>query len=340
MALTSETQEEHDVSTTEPFNFTTVTEGADTFTDLILTDSQLAQIKLYEDLNFATFIIYKIMAVLIAIANLIIIIAVIRYKNLRTSTNVLIVNLAFADLLNSPSLLLARIHYFMAVNSYNEVIIKIFICVPHALTVSSVSISLTSFTLITIERWLAITYPLKFKTYVTIKKIVIVAVVSSLLAFAQNFSIVMYYAWQQPMHFYEKPFTIIDFIPLPVLIYIGPVHYCTFIAIMICLYISIAITLKRHSTFQNRHSSAMATQNTKKVTQMTSIILALFLVIWVPYTIAVAYSDKISTTLAGRIGLQIVLYLISANSFMNIFIYAWKNKAFRDAFKDMLCCGK
>nr|AKQ63025.1 orphan G-protein coupled receptor 29 [Platynereis dumerilii] len=337
MELASEGQEQHGISTTEQSEFTTEDTS---FNENILTDSQLAQIKLFEDLNFASFIIYKVMAVLIAISNLIIIIAVLKYKNLRSSTNILIVSLAFADLLNSPSLLLARMHYYIPIGKYYDIYIKILACLPHALTVTSVAASHITFTFMSIERWLAVTFPLKFKSLVTMKKIIIAVAVSWLYAFPIPFTLVMYYAWQKPMEFYEKPFTIMDIIPLPVFTFLGPVNYCLNITLMICFYISIAVTLKRRSNFQNQHSNVMTTQNTKRVTQMTFIILALFIIIWVPYTIAVIFAEKIATTTAGYISFQILLYLISANSFMNIFIYAWKNKAFRDAFKDMLCCGK
>nr|AKQ63019.1 orphan G-protein coupled receptor 19 [Platynereis dumerilii] len=337
MEPTSENPEDF-ITSTEQSDFTT--EGAKSFNEFILTDSQLAQIKIYEDLNFASLIIYKIMAVFIAISNLMIIIAVLKYKNLRSSTNILIVSLALADLLNCPSLLLARMHPYIPVAKYYDIYIKIVICLPHALTCASVSVSQATFVLLAIERWLAVTFPLKFKSLVTVKKIVIAVVVTWMYTFPIGSSLVMYYAWQKPMEFYEKPFTIMDIIPQPVFIFLGPAHYFVFIVIVICLYTSIAVTLKRRSNFQNQHSNVVTTQNTKRVTQMTFIILALSLIIWVPYTIALVYSDKLSTTLAGYISFQILLYLISANSFMNIFIYAWKNKAFRDAFKDMLCCGK
>ena len=70
---------------------------------------------------------------------------------------------------------------------------------------------------------------------------------------------------------------------------------------------------------------------------MTFLTLGLFLIIWVPYiVITEVFPRVISATMVGYVGFQIFLYVMFSNSFINVFIYAWRNEPFRNAFKLML----
>ena len=71
---------------------------------------------------------------------------------------------------------------------------------------------------------------------------------------------------------------------------------------------------------------------------MTFTVLVLFMIIWIPFTfLPEVRSDIFNSSFAGRVGFTVMLLLMNSNSFMNIFVYAWKSEPFRIAFADMLC---
>ena len=294
--------------------------------------------KKFEDLALSTHVMFSIVGIIVGFTNIVIITSVFKYKNLRSSTNVFLVSMAFADLMNCPALFLIRIHNYIDSVKYNEINMKIVNNIALVLGVSSVIMSAISFLLIAIERWIAVTFPLKFKAIVSIKKSVTVAICSWVYGFTVCCVILTYYTWEKPLSFFQKPYTLATYMPWPVFRYLGPFHYGFCICSSIVIYISIAIQMKRrNSAFQNK-ASANLQQSTKKVTQMTFTVLVLFVIIWIPLTfLPVVKLDIFYGSFAGRVAHTVMILLMNSNSFMNIFVYAWKSEPFRTAFADMLC---
>ena len=233
----------------------------------------------YKAFRFSTYIIYPLVGLIVIFSNSLIIGAVIKYKHLRTSTNVIIVSLAFADILISPSLLFMRIRNYGNITS--EFSLKFLLSVLGAFHVTSNRMSLINFVLLAMERWIAVIFPLKFKVWVTVKKTIFV--VSMAWLFGASFSsiVVIYYHWNKPMSYFQTPYFFVNMVPRILFVLLSQVLINGCLILSVLIYIHIYIVIRRRSASFALSNTTTAQelrtlQQTKKITNMTALTFMAF----------------------------------------------------------------
>ena len=190
--------------------------------DLTMSDMHFSQKPFYKAFFLSAHVIYPIVGLLVVFNNSLIIGAVIRYKYLRTSTNIIIVSLAFADLLISPSLFFMRIRDYGNITS--EFSLKLMLSILGAIHNTSVVMSLINFMMLSIERWIAVVFPLKFKVLGTVKNTIFVVIMAWLYGASISSIVTAYYTWQKPLSFFQKPYFFINLVPRVWFIIIAQMH--------------------------------------------------------------------------------------------------------------------
>ena len=132
---------------------------------------------------------------------------------------------------------------------------------------------------------------------------------------------------------------------LPPSIYIGFFIVCILLslAVTICLYVKIFWqAYKQKKQIDSLHRvTGQAQKQDARITRMMALVLGVFLLSWLPYAILSvihvhAFRKQPPAWLTSSWITSI--YVLHANSFMNTIIYGWKNPAFRNAFRKLLCC--
>ncbi|XP_006812185.1 neuropeptide FF receptor 2-like [Saccoglossus kowalevskii] len=284
---------------------------------------------------------YGICIFLIVFGNLLVIVAVILEPKLRvSSTNILIVSLAFSDLLVGsyyiPSLIMWSEALYLMVN---PVICNIDGLIQLTSTGSSV------FTLIAIaaDRFRAIVTPLKPKITRT-QAVIMVAVAWTC---AITYALYIPITWEYQIYVYhvgnvthEIPFCFFlkKYEPL-----FKPLRLCDFVVlfliplcILICLYVPMIYKL----WFDKQPTSTTGGRK-KRAIKMLSIVVIVFFLLWLPFYSLYFYSfygNLDHPTINIRAFGLAAICLNFSNSWVNPIIYGCFNENFRNAYKNTVLC--
>ena len=256
--------------------------------------------------------------------------AIVKFSFLQSSTNYLLASLAVADLISgllTPGVIL----HHMLVNRPSFVPV----CLVEK-TFSAISIRgniLCTFW-ITIDRFFYIAYPLRYPLWMTdIKAFILIGFTWGYILVET--SLMMYFTGNVEIGGICKVATI-----FPYRIYHGyffPQMLICFLVMILC-YIGIGmITYKHnraiaalHQPFETLENSIF--QKQKKIAKMFCIVLVTYFLSYVPqYGLSVLIQKKATVLSLGMEKITTVIFY--ANSFLNPFIYAWKSKDFKKAFK-------
>ena len=275
-------------------------------------------------LSLLTVFIAATFCLVITMGNLMVVIAVIMnpLKKLRSPFNYFVINLAVADLIvgiiSMPiGIYLHILEYLMQISDFLAVK-KIF---QLALFIS-LTASLLCLISLSIDRYIAITFPLKYRSNLSWKKCWIVSFVIWL------FSLTL------PMVYLKVGY--IDFL----MIYINTAVVIAAITLMIT-YIRVhkflraqAVTMKTITRTTSTHEKILEAKRTseqQRVTRVLLWILILFLACYIPGTVCVyilQFCVKCNCEFI-HIMRDTSFYLLTVNSCMNPFVYAFKNKHYR-----------
>ncbi|KAM9339687.1 trace amine-associated receptor 1-like [Symphorus nematophorus] len=239
------------------------------------------------------------LSVLIISGNLLVITSIIYFKQLHTPTNFLILSLAVADLLIGVLLLL----YIVLPDAASSclTLIDLYLCTS----------SVWNLCFISVDRYYAVCQPLRYRTKINVRVIVIMILVSWTVS-ALSFSII----------------GLRDI-------------FCFFLPaiIMSTIYLKILLVAKR----QARSIQNTTCQNTKsesnmerKATKTLAIVVGVFLICWFPFF--VCWALTIDYHVPKSVYYTFV-WLGWSNSMLNPFIYAFFYSWFRSAFR-MIISGK
>ena len=281
-------------------------------------------------LSLLSTIIGAVFCLVITVGNFMIIVAVVvnPLKKLRSPFNYFVVNLAVADLIvgmiSMPfGLYYHSQEYLMKKPAFRSVE-KFF----HLSLFISLTASLLSLITLSIDRYIAITYALKYRRYLTWTKCWIVSFVIWTLSLSL------------PLIYLEVGY--IDFL----MIYINTA--VTIAAITLIITYNRVYKFLRAQTEKMKGKTATTTPETKawevkrtfcqqRVTRIYMWILVLFLGCYTPGAIVVyilQFCTKCNCEVI-HIMRDIGFYLITVNSCMNPFVYAFKNKHYRYAVREL-----
>ena len=289
------------------------------------------------------------------IGNTLILASLYRFSCLHTKTNVFVLNLAIADLFLAvfamPFTLVSSIKYeWIFGNAMCQIV--------GVLNSVFCEASIMTLTFVSLERFIAIVYPLKYEALITPKRVKFVIAfiwlqavlcASSTFIFARftflKFESICTVDWAHNIA-YTLAFTIV-FLYVPFLV----------TAVLYCVILQTAIKQRRRievikvgeittaesgsqRSAKNGLNGAKKTAKEHKATVMIAIVVGTFFICWFPHSIGVFclldtkrcnFNDSfyVSTT-----------WLAMLNSAMNSLIYGLMNRSFRRAFKSMFFCER
>lgn len=272
---------------------------------------------------FLTRTVFIIVIGPILFGNLLVLASVIKFKNLHKTMYILIGNLAVADLLLGAGLLIT-----VAYSIYTPLKESQYLCLTHySLIATSQLASIGNIALMSVERFLAIKYPLKHHVYAQNRKIVTSCIVVTWMIYI--------FIGFLPLLGVNNYSSEIKF-PCYVQLIISEIYeiICMFIIITLLSFtLSLSMYVFKTAVVKNRH-----TKRGSKTQQMLVVFCVHFLC-WTPFIVTTAILRLDYSRLVRYIR-DWVSYLGLTNSAFNWTIYGLLNPKMRQAFGNIVCCCK
>lgn len=288
------------------------------------------------------------------IGNTLILASLYRFTCLHTKTNAFVLNLAIADLFLAvfamPFTLVSSI-------KYEWIFGKAMCQIVGVLNSVFCEASIMTLTFVSLERFIAIVYPLKYETLITPKRVKFVIgyiwlqaalCASSTFIFAKftflKFESICTVDWGRNIA-YTLVFAIVFlYVPFLVTVFL----YCVILQTAIkqrrrieVIKVGEITTAESGSkrSAKNGLNSAKKTAKEHKATVMIALVVGTFFICWFPHSIGVfcLLDPKCNFNDSFYV---LTTWLAMLNSAMNSLIYGLMNRSFRRAFKSLLCCER
>ena len=301
----------------------------------------------------------SIVIIVAIVGNAMILTAIYRFTCLQTKTNAFVVNLALADLLLS---VLAMPFTLASSVTYDWVFGDVMCRVHGVFNSLFCEASILTLTFVSLERFVAILYPLRYEEIMTARttKIMVAYIWGQATFCATSTFLFSRFTYIQSEFLctvdwgYSTSYTLVfAFIFLFIPFSVVSVMYCKILRTALTQQKKIcAMNLgeiadkegekkkgrngKRKEGFQESHRKI---KREHKATVMIAIVVGTFCICWIPHAVGVFciidpdchWADSFYT---------ITTWLTMLNSAMNSVIYGLMNHTFRRAFKSVLLCGR
>lgn len=268
--------------------------------------------------------------------NLLVIVAVIRFRHLQSATNFFLLSLAVADVcagLFAPLLIAEEI--------LKPSISQRLLCLgPHCLLNTVCGVSVLCLAAIAYDRYTALTRPLEYAVVVTFRRTL------AFTAFAWSYAAAI--AWL-PLVVQPLPsdaacsFRLVHAGPVAALL--GGLFLPSYFVIFFC-YARIFCIARHHAgaiaatqTSLQRQIELRFVGKDTKYAKTLAIVVGLFLLLWLPYQICLV-AELVSDVHVDDWVRDFLALLSCCNSGINPWIYAFRTQDFKRAFADLLfqCC--
>uniref|UniRef100_A0A3Q3R2L3 G-protein coupled receptors family 1 profile domain-containing protein n=1 Tax=Monopterus albus TaxID=43700 RepID=A0A3Q3R2L3_MONAL len=263
--------------------------------------------------------------------NLLVIIAIIYFKQLHTPTNDLILSLAVADLLVGFAVSPLAIKFSMSSCLYQY---NVFCKVRSSFAVSLCTSSILNLCCISVDRYYAVCKPLTYRTKINVRVIVIMILVSWGVAVVIGIILLIAGLNQKTC-----TNTCLHFVIVANIMALLLAFYLPMIVMLLCMYMKIFLVAQRQArSIQNTKSGATVSKMERKATKTLAIVMGVFLICWSPYflSVTVIAFSKVTVPL---VLLELLAWFALSNSTLNPFIYAFFYSWFRSAFR-IIISGK
>ncbi len=276
-------------------------------------------------------VIEVVFFLLIGFGNILVILAVIRSDALKTMTNYFIVQLAVADLLVS-----AIMPFHIMIFLHRPLLNTMYVCVLRYTTILfSQAISLVCLLAMTFDRFVVITFPLRYHAIMTTTRFAYISVLIWLSAFIFAFLIPSF--WHNTL--VNLPVCDCDFsiiMKQAYLQYIFLPFFIVYISLMVGIYGRLFQIAKKH--IKGIQTQAGPTKRNFKTTKTCAIVMGTFIACWSPFCLIISiqvYGNQMNnkTLIFAR---QISGMIAILNSAMNPIIYAARMNTFQKEFKKIL----
>ena len=281
------------------------------------------------------FIFLAFLVFLTVFGNILVILAILRTSRLRTSSNVLIINMACGDILYSVSTLPLSM-VLLCFRETDWPLGKIGNIIFDATWFSFLVLSFINVVAIALERYIAITKPYMYKTLVTKRRVILLCfalwIYDAILIFAVTFT-------------FRKPNGITYLFLIP-----GLPYYAVFIFHSSLAFIFVPFLYAKIFFVARKHNIEMVKQDFKsrrcfylqmKATWTIGFIILLFFLVWLPFIIkqflgfeAIYYRGQ------WDFANSITCYLTYCNGPVNILVYSCRNRDIRRAILKILPSAK
>ena len=280
-------------------------------------------------LSFSTASCTALTAIVASTGNFLVVLAVFLNPNrdLRSPFNYFVANLSFADLvvglITSP--LATAYHILEGLGILHQR----FKDVMHITYFISCTASLLSLTALALDRYVAITYPLQYRTKLNPVRAFLVSVVAWIVSILLS---MIYFAvgYNRFRFIFANTAIAVTFIVL------------IFTNTKIFKYLRSQVSQwdSLHDSTEESLAKKQAVKWEKKITKTLVIVLLLFLACYLPSCICIYIINFCTNCNCVFIHWvrDIQFVLVMANSGVNPFVYAWRLEPFRKAFKSILTC--
>lgn len=286
-------------------------------------------------------------SVFIFFGNGLVIAAIVKFPQLKCPTNWLVFNLSLADVVVGfflPFLSTVYIRSDLKVLK-SACFLRYFVCMLGA------SVSIMTLTVITVDRVVAITSPLRYPQLITDRRVLIASIVVWL------YSLILCIMPTAGWNTWHGICVFQKIMPPEYVIFISA-NFTALVIAIVAMYIKIfhvakkqmsqiaALSPKTNSAGDDSQPKHKHSLGLSKATKMVTLVLGVFLVSWAPFFLIIV-TQAILTMKEGDDyyypGLDNAELLTGifglANSMWNPLIYSWKNKDFKLAFGKILHCG-
>lgn len=281
-----------------------------------------------------------ILSAVILIGNGLTIVAVVKFRALRTITNMFIVSLSLADTLSAPALLLryGYLEYTSSATAWKWGLV--YVILPLLI---SQGMSLATLTLIAIDRYIAVLHATSYRVLLTPKRATIAITILWLYVVTLFTVCVTCFGLQHEEEAFEDK-SLMNALPTLVTVVIIPPHVYLALGLTITLYIRIFWAIAKQQRKVKTRVSSSSENKAKKVTKLMATVLGILLVCWIPRALTDSVIDTRDKTLHAYLYYirECSYSLIFFNSCINPLLYALKNPEFRKAYIKLvgMCLGK
>nr|XP_010590987.2 histamine H2 receptor isoform X1 [Loxodonta africana]XP_023407340.1 histamine H2 receptor isoform X1 [Loxodonta africana] len=283
-------------------------------------------------------VVLTILILITVAGNVIVCLAVGLNRRLRSLTNCFIVSLAITDLLLGLLVLPFSAIYQLSCNwSFGQIFCNIYT----SLDVMLCTASILNLFMISLDRYCAVTDPLRYPVLVTPVRVTIslvfIWVISITLSFlsihlgwnSRNKTIGSNHTTSQCKVQVNEVYGLVD----------GLVTFYLPLLIMCVTYYRI-FKIARDQAKRINHISSWnsATIKEHKATVTLAAVMGAFIICWFPYFTVFVYRGLRGDEAINEVIEAIVLWLGYANSALNPILYAALNRDFRTAYQQLFCC--
>ena len=306
--------------------------------DLLLCEDHLGS-----GLTFAGLVFMFMIMVTSLFGNTLVCIASVKFSYLHSYSEHFIFSLALSDIMVAVFVLPFDVLYWMTFPRWP---LGGYVCnLWNASFFLFLTASVLNLTAISIDRYLAVVYPLRYAIWMTSK--VAKSMIASVWLYSVSIAILLFFLLDPPqdetysfdLNPFVHGFLLIGNVIFPFLI-------------MIVLYSKIYTIAKGHAqragvnamTSSNRASSVTSSQTTSfgrelKIAKMLGIVVLCFVICWLPFEIinVVILIDEGVETCAVELADTVSCWLAYLHSSLNPLLYAFTGSEFRRAFRKLLC---
>ncbi|KAM4041641.1 adenosine receptor A1-like [Anomaloglossus baeobatrachus] len=279
-----------------------------------------------------------VIAVTAALGNVLVCVAVMQDRRLWTVTNYFLVSLSVADVCVGAFAIPCAILTFMGIPRYNLELCLLMLSILIMLTMSS-TFSLLA---ISVDRYIAILNPLRYKSIMTPSNTLILIITAWIVAFLCGLMPLMGWHKPRPKHGYCIFVHVID---MTYLVYLfSLVFFYLPVIIMLVIYTQIYVAVRKqlHGTVAGMQQGNAGKQSAgmKEFKTATSLftIIFFFMLCWAPLHVMNGISLLCPECYIPPVILDIGIILTHANSALNPIMYVYKLKSFRKTFKKVFLC--
>lgn len=272
-----------------------------------------------------------IIMVVIVSGNVLVLVAIIRFKHLRDITGIFVANLATADLVTGLSLPFQIAFFYHPHLERNKIACLLrYGVISFACNASAYSLLCT-----VLDRYIAIAHPFEYVRLMTDKVayglIAFIWIVDLLISLVPLFGA---HNWETaPMCLYEividKYFRLFNSVHQMVIAFIILVTY-------IKIFFIVRSQIRRIQTEAVFNTGDTTNRPSKQMNRVIGMVVLCFQISWLPFFIVQLMLIE-DLTVTKVLVANFLVFLGILNSTVNPIIYAWKNKQFRLAFRKLLC---
>ncbi|XP_004632365.2 histamine H2 receptor [Octodon degus] len=286
-----------------------------------------------------TISVILIILILITVAgNVVVCLAVGLHRRLRSLTNCFIVSLAVTDLLLGLLVLpFSAIYQLSCKWSFS----KIFCNIYTSLDVMLCTASILNLFMISLDRYCAVTDPLRYPVLITPVRVAISLVFIWVISITLSF-LSIHLGWNSRNETSKDNDTILKCKVQVNEVYglvDGLVTFYLPLLIMCITYFRIfKIAREQAKRINHINSWKAATIREHKATVTLAAVMGAFIICWFPYFTVFVYRGLKGDDAVNEVFEAIVLWLGYANSALNPILYAALNRDFRTAYQRLFCC--